>query len=364
MKNISVYIKTGRHAATSYYRFYQFFDFIGANFEYNLMIPEEKKEHFLPISKQPKWKQIVIFFYIYIRTLYHLLKDLIRRPPIIIISRCLINRVLPLSYQLIIVLLKIRGAILIWDFDDNIICTREVTRSGFDFLSKYASMIFVGSPELTNIIKEEYRGKVKFVPTTDGDMYRIYSSELQKLRLDTFGKIVKMVWVGTFVGLQYVKRIIPAFEQLGKYLNSQGRQLDVSIVCDYPLDYQAKNFVLYNIKWQRDIAIDQIFHAHIGIMPLEDNENTRGKCGFKLIQYLSASLPVVGSGVGMNRLIITNKCGYCVKELDVSEWFEAFKGIVTDMSSWKRFSEGALIEWETKFSYKRNLETWKKFLME
>ncbi|MER3472336.1 MAG: group 1 glycosyl transferase, partial [Chitinophagaceae bacterium] len=43
---------------------------------------------------------------------------------------------------------------------------------------------------------------------------------------------------------------------------------------------------------------------NIGIMPLEHDAWSKGKCGFKLIQYLSLGIPAVASPVGVNKTII------------------------------------------------------------
>ncbi len=42
----------------------------------------------------------------------------------------------------------------------------------------------------------------------------------------------------------------------------------------------------------------------IGIMPLPNAPWERGKCGYKLIQYMSCGMPVVASAVGVNADIV------------------------------------------------------------
>ncbi len=41
-------------------------------------------------------------------------------------------------------------------------------------------------------------------------------------------------------------------------------------------------------------------------MPLPDDEYSRGKCGFKLLQYMALGIPSIASPVGVNQEIIQN----------------------------------------------------------
>jgi glycosyltransferase involved in cell wall biosynthesis len=59
-------------------------------------------------------------------------------------------------------------------------------------------------------------------------------------------------------------------------------------------------------KWQSDEEVSDLHSFDIGLMPLSDDLWSRGKCGFKILQYMAAGLPVVCSPVGVNREIIEN----------------------------------------------------------
>ncbi len=361
-RRVSVYLKAGSRAATSYYRFYQYFNSMDADFRYNLMIPESRSASFFPIARQPKWKQVYIFFYIYVRVLRNLVRDLVRKPDYLVISRCIINKVLPYSYVIILKFLKRRGCKLIWDFDDNIIGF-EMSKHSFDCFSNIADVIIVGSPFLKEFVNEENRGKVILLPTTDGDMHHLLTEEIEDARFNELDSNIKIIWVGTFSTLHYVGRICAALEKAGGRLSKENKKLHFTVVCDKVLDYNPNHFELVNINWEKQTAIDQMLHSHIGIMPLEDNESTRGKCGFKLIQYLSVGLPIVGSTIGMNQLIINDTIGFGVKELDIDAWADAIIKISSDVEKWRSLSNNAFKEWKTKYSFSANYEKWKNEIL-
>ena len=54
------------------------------------------------------------------------------------------------------------------------------------------------------------------------------------------------------------------------------------------------------VPWSAATEAGSLAAAHIGVMPLTDDEWARGKCAFKLLQYMAASLPCVASPVGAN----------------------------------------------------------------
>lgn len=109
-------------------------------------------------------------------------------------------------------------------------------------------------------------------------------------------------WIGTSGNLKYVHNIEPALARvMDFYQNTRLR-----IVCDkrpefHLIDQARCEF----IPWSESIEVASIQGMDIGIMPLEDSAWARGKCSFKMLQYMACRLPVVVSPVGMNAEVLS-----------------------------------------------------------
>jgi glycosyltransferase involved in cell wall biosynthesis len=81
--------------------------------------------------------------------------------------------------------------------------------------------------------------------------------------------------------------------------------------------------------WREETEVRDIQEFDIGIMPLPDTPWTRGKSGFKLIQYMACGLPVIASPVGVNATIVDHGQGGFLAS-DHQEWRAALEALAVD----------------------------------
>jgi len=82
------------------------------------------------------------------------------------------------------------------------------------------------------------------------------------------------------------------------------------------------------VSWSEETEAKLISKMDIGIMPLPDGPWEKGKCGYKLIQYMACAIPVIASPVGVNVDIVrTSKSGLLADRL--VEWEDALKQLLS-----------------------------------
>jgi glycosyltransferase involved in cell wall biosynthesis len=122
-----------------------------------------------------------------------------------------------------------------------------------------------------------------------------------------------IAWIGSPENLVYLEMIRPALARLA----SRHPTLKVRVICSEFPDWPEIN--VERIAWSSATEAQSLAAAHIGVMPLTDDEWARGKCAFKLLQYMAAALPCVASPVGANtEAVIDGVNGFHAKNND--EW--------------------------------------------
>lgn len=104
-------------------------------------------------------------------------------------------------------------------------------------------------------------------------------------------------WIGSPSSWTVVKPLTPLLTELAERLNLTVRVVGAGPQKDIPPRFEF-------LQWSEEEEIRLIQGMDIGIMPLPDEPWARGKCGYKLIQYMASGLPVVASPVGVNTDIV------------------------------------------------------------
>ena len=106
------------------------------------------------------------------------------------------------------------------------------------------------------------------------------------------------------------------------------------------------------VEWNEYTEISELQRLDIGIMPLLDRPFERGKCGYKLIQYMGCGLPVVASPVGVNSEIVTSGVTGLLATTE-QEWHSALLRLIQDPSLRRAFGGAGRVRAELDFSLDR-----------
>ncbi|QIK70030.1 glycosyltransferase family 4 protein [Erysipelothrix sp. HDW6C] len=367
MKKISVYVRNKEITPSSYYRIVQYFDKMDDDIVYRNATNTTFYRKYLDMDKSNRLKRALMGMAYYVmmvcKVTASLIKDLIRKPDIIVVSKTFIPRRTP-AHILFLLKQNFRNSVLFWDFDDAIFESGEISSKQAVLLSEKSSRIVVTSEYLKAMIAKEYQSKVDILPTTDGDFYPDSLSKLNEVRRQSYDSNIKLVWVATSSNLPNLLHIAPALDQAAKEIKTRlNKSVELITVCNRGLDFDFDHIKYNDVRWTRDKAIAYVHESHIGIMPLMHNSYAKGKGGFKLIQYLSAGLPILGSNVGYNNEVITNENGILVDDTQsINTWVDAVINVSTSYDAWERMSNEALKSWETSYSYSFNFNYWVKLI--
>lgn len=210
----------------------------------------------------------------------------------------------------------LKGKTYFLDFDDYV---------GFSYKTdKLKKLIFsdklnklVANSALTTVGNRWYfsefrKGRLAYLPT----VIDINDYCIQKKNKETN----TIVWVGSPYTAKYLKLIEPVLINLIKEIPFTLKIIGGDIELD-------KSIPVIRVNWSEVSENEEIASCDIGIMPLEDTLWEKGKCGFKLIQYMASGLPVIGSSLPANEEIIINgETGFIART--ENEWFDFLKSLL------------------------------------
>jgi len=350
---ILAFSKYSYEGPSSRYRFYNYKNYFTKNNINMTIIPFFGKSYFTTASKIKK-VAIVLFSYLY--RFFLVIKLLIFKNKYkLIIVEYELFPYFPIIFEY---LLHKRGIKYIVDYDDAIFHKYDMShnkiihiflKNKIGKVIKYANHVIVCNEYLASYAKK-YNSNIVSLPTVV--LLDKYNKELLEFQKENTTFIIG--WIGSRTTSVYILEILPAIK---KFVETyQNVRFDL-VGFDKTLlsEEDVKKHHLNIITWSEEQEIKNILAFDIGIMPLHNDPWSEGKCGFKLVQYMSCKKPVIASSVGINCSLVNNgENGFLVKSLD--EWFDAFEKLYTDELLRLQMAKNNFKKIEDEFNYAKNCQ--------
>jgi glycosyltransferase involved in cell wall biosynthesis len=155
---------------------------------------------------------------------------------------------------------------------------------------------------------------------------------------------LRVGWMGTAGNLWFLPDVLRELAPLRQ-------RIEVRVVADKPYEGELADMVRFE-RWSGELEATQLGGFDCGLMPLTDDEYTRGKCGFKILQYMACGAVPIASAVGFNRRILTHgEDGFLVER--PGQWAEAVLRLADDPDLRERMAAAARRTVVERFSLKR-----------
>lgn len=249
---------------------------------------------------------------------------------------------------------------VVFDFDDAIhIGHQDLNNAAYPWIYKlkygpgvnellrHSAHVIAGNQTLAEHARH-FNSQVSIIPTVIDADYYSYRPPQHSDGPITIG------WVGSRSTSPYLLEIEAALRKLSAAHAGRVR-FRIFGHEDRKLDLPNFESLLFSLPTE----IDDLRTIDIGLMPMPDNQWTRGKCAFKAIQYMALGIPTVASPVGMTTELIDHGTnGFLARTSD--EWFERLDRLVSDFELRRKLAEAGRQTVLTRYS----LQAWSPRLIE
>jgi glycosyltransferase involved in cell wall biosynthesis len=255
---------------------------------------------------------------------------------------------------------------VVLDFDDDLGAAkrepRDITPFGrlmFENSEKFAdslrlySRFIVGSSYLKDLLTERNSN------IADEEIIRIptcvdYEEHGPKV-YDESSEYMNFGWIGSAANHYLLDIVTPVLSQIAK----RHKTRFVLITND---GYEPKtDLEVVHIPWSLETEIQSLSRIDIGLMPLYDNPEERGKCGFKLIQYMGLGIVSIASAVTVNTEIIEDgENGFLVHH--EADWLRVIEGVLACRPEFPRIGAAARRKIQGEYSFEANTQEYLDFI--
>lgn len=255
--------------------------------------------------------------------------------------------------------LALFGINYVVDYDDAIFHNYDLSNNKFvrfflakkiDKVMKNASYVLAGNSYLAERARHAGAKRIQLLPTVVEHLRYQKSHQLLK-------DVLIVGWIGSPSTQKYIVDILP--ELLIVHQQHPFRLLLVGATGDIHKELMGLDVDVRD--WHEQTEAELISIMDVGIMPLKNGPWEKGKCGYKLIQYMACGVPVVASDVGVNCEIIQNEtAGLLAKKK--SDWSDALLQLLGSTELRKRYGRVGSYIVESKYSIQAQLPVLKHIL--
>ncbi|MDQ2104717.1 glycosyltransferase family 4 protein [Azospirillum isscasi] len=212
---------------------------------------------------------------------------------------------------------------------------RRMLGSKLDRVMRHAALVTVGNDYLAKRAETAGARSVVILPTVV-DLARYPAGPGQAGHLPAVG------WIGSPITDHYLSLVEEPLRRM-----VTGNEVRLCLVGATP--GALGGLPAGRHAWREDTETRHIAAFDIGIMPLADTPWERGKCGYKLIQYMACGKPVVASPVGVNRDIVEHGVNGFLAETP-QEWTDALRRLAASPDLRRRLGAAGRAKVERHYS--------------
>jgi glycosyltransferase involved in cell wall biosynthesis len=207
-----------------------------------------------------------------------------------------------------------------------------------DAVMRHANLILAGNEYLATRARRAGAKEVVIFPSVvDIERYQIANNQ-------HLGEFI-IGWVGAPVTSPYIHIIQSALAEICK-------EGDARLILLGSGPIELKDVPVEIHPWTETSEVEEIQNFDVGIMPLPDQPFERGKCGYKLIQYMGCGVPVVASPIGVNQHIVEQGVnGFHAKT--IPDWIAALSTLRADPDLRSRMGKAGRAKVEGEFSLQK-----------
>ena len=237
------------------------------------------------------------------------------------------------------------GVPFVFDFDDAVFVSYKSPSNGYFSYLKFAGKtkttcrlaahVMAGNPYLADYARQ-VNDNVTIIPTTiDTEKYKPNPPKKQE------GTVV-IGWTGSHSTVQHLDTLRDVLKKLAERESFRLRVIGTPIYKIDGVETEAMN-------WRSETEIEDLEAVDIGMMPLPDDNWSKGKCGLKALQFMALGIPTICSPVGVNTDIIQDDQNGLIAGSE-DEWIEKLTRMLKSKELRERLGQAGRKTVEEKYS--------------